>query len=166
MSGVDGGTDAVEALARTEYERLVRAVALSCGSLATAEDSVQEAFGRAWRRAADGATFDHLAGWVVTVALNEARRVGRRERRAGAHLDDPHESRAPDLAAVLDLRAAVLALPTRQREVVVLHYFLDWPIAAIAGALGVSEGNVKNALFRGRASLADHLAIDEEEAAR
>ena len=63
---------------------------------------------------------------------------------------------------MVDLRDAVATLPTRQREVVVLHYYLGYPVREIAGLLAVSEGNVKNALFRARASLATALRVEEE----
>ena len=49
-----------------------------------------------------------------------------------------------------------------QREVVVLHYYLGYPVREIAGLLSVSEGNVKNALLRARASLATALRVEEE----
>ena len=153
-------TSAVEELARREYERLVRAVTMACGSLPLAEDAVQEAFARAWRRADEGGTFEHLAGWVVTVALNQTRRS-----RSLARTIQPDVGVLPvpalDPVEAIDLRSAVVLLPSRQREVIVMHYFLDWSIATIAASLDVSEGNVKNALFRGRRSLAEKLSLDE-----
>ena len=57
-------------------------------------------------------------------------------------------------------------LPRRQREVVVLHYYLGYEVRLIAGLLDVSEGNVKNALHRARASLARALNVEEEVADR
>ena len=68
-----------------EYAKVVATVALVCGSVATAEDSVQEALARAWERLDRGDAIDRLAAWVTTVALNLARSQMRRwrsERRA------------------------------------------------------------------------------------
>ncbi|HLM17030.1 MAG TPA: sigma factor, partial [Acidimicrobiia bacterium] len=68
-----------------EYTKVVATVALVCGSVATAEDSVQEALARAWERLDRGDDIDRLAAWVTTVALNLARSQMRRwrsERRA------------------------------------------------------------------------------------
>jgi RNA polymerase sigma factor (sigma-70 family) len=160
MNHVGVGSDEVEALARTEYERLVRAVTMACGSLTLAEDAVQEAFARAWRRADEGGTFSHLAGWVVTVALNQTRRVHRGDSSVPGGPSERHSPNS-DRTEAIALRTAVAALPTRQREVIVMHYFLDWSISMIAASLDVSEGNVKNALFRGRRSLAAQLSLDE-----
>lgn len=53
------------------------------------------------------------------------------------------------------------ALPVRQREVVILYYLLDLPVAEVAEWLGLSAGGVKHALFRARRSLADVLTIEE-----
>ena len=168
MHTVDGAQE-VEAVARTEYRSLVRAVALSCGSLPAAEDAVQEAFARAWERAARGEETRHLAGWVVTVALNQTRRVGRRDRRGDALLRSSmpvgfgRGANPVDVDEFADLHDAVKALPVRQREVVVLHYLLGYPVAMIGELQGVSEGAVKNALFRARRSLA--VALGDSEGA-
>jgi len=166
MDDIGGSTEDVAELVRAEYPRLVRAVALACGSLPEAEDAVQEALARAWDRVSRGEEFDHLASWVVTVALNLTRSGLRHQavrRRAlprlvgrAEHHDDPPE--------LLDLRAAVDALPRRQREAVVLHYYLGFDLTSIGSTLGVSVGTIKTALFRARAALA--AAIGEREVSR
>jgi len=51
----------------------------------------------------------------------------------------------------------VRALPHRQRDCVVLHYFADLTDAEIADALGISAGSVKTHLHRARAALAHVL---------
>ena len=53
------------------------------------------------------------------------------------------------------MRAALQTLSRRQREVVVLHYFLGESVDAIAGELGVPAGTVKSALHRARAASPD-----------
>ena len=62
----------------------------------------------------------------------------------------------------LELRHVVLTaighLSARQRDVVVLRYFWDLPVAEIATLLGISTGTVKLQLFRARAHLRDSLA--------
>jgi RNA polymerase sigma factor (sigma-70 family) len=56
--------------------------------------------------------------------------------------------------AVLD---ALRALPTRQREVLALRYYLELSEAEIADALGISRGSVKAHASRGSATLRDLL---------
>jgi RNA polymerase sigma-70 factor, ECF subfamily len=61
-----------------------------------------------------------------------------------------------------DLARALAALPVRQREVTVYHYFLDLEVAEIARVLGSPEGTVKSVLFRARRSLGETLRMDDE----
>jgi RNA polymerase sigma-70 factor (ECF subfamily) len=167
MVGIDDASETVTRLVREEYVRLVRAVALVCGSPAMAEDAVQEALARLWdrlQRADD--ELERPASWVVTVALNLTRSGLRRQvlqRRTLPRLADriEHHDEPPEL---LDLRAAVDALPRRQREAVVLHYYLGFDVASVASVLGVSDGTIKTALFRARAALA--AALEEPEVTR
>lgn len=153
-----------------EYRQVVATVELVCGSLATAEDSVQEAMARAWEREARGEVIDRLPAWVTTVALNLARSQMRRwrsERKARTRLEPLHRDLpdAPSASGVAHaVREALHALPRRQREVTVLRYYLGLDVAGIAEWLGIGEGTVKAQLFRARQSLADALRdeVDEE----
>ncbi len=58
---------------------------------------------------------------------------------------------------------ALRRLPHRQREVAVLHYLMDLPVADIAALVGLSEGGVKNALFHARHALATALSVGQSE---
>lgn len=158
----------LERCVREEYPRLVRVVSLVTGSTPIAEDAVQEALARAWERASRGERFTHLPGWVVTVALNQARsghrrtaseREVRRRLAASSNGSSPPPGEAP--AAV---RAAITELPRRQRDVVVLFYLLDLDVAGTAELLGVSTGTVKTALARARSRLA--VLLDDWEVDR
>lgn len=159
----------IEECIRTEYARLVAVVSVTTRSEAQAEDSVQEAFARAWERSRRGHEFDHLAGWVLTVALNHARSGHRRrqsEQRALARL--PRSTAPPDPATTsiglrVVVRAAVEGLAPRQRDAVLLYYLLDLDVATTALMLDVSEGTVKTALSRARAHLAAALGDQELE---
>jgi RNA polymerase sigma factor (sigma-70 family) len=65
----------------------------------------------------------------------------------------------------VDVERALATLPRRQREVVVLRYYLQLDTRDVAAALEINEGTVKSTLFRARAALADALGIDETEEA-
>ena len=170
-----GGTagvndDRLRSFVDGEYRQVVATVELVCGSLATAEDAVQEALARAWEREERGETIDRLPAWITTVALNLARsqmrrwRVDRRVRvqlvpLAGAALDAPGAS-----AEAHAVREALRALPRRQREVTVLRYYQGLDVAEIAEWLGIGQGTVKAMLFRARQSLATALREDPDDA--
>jgi RNA polymerase sigma-70 factor (ECF subfamily) len=149
----------------TSYPRLVAAVALTSGSRPAAEDAVQEALLRAWERSEKGHEIDSLEGWVTTVALNLARSGLRRirsERRARARLDTSGVGEPPT-ADRIDVERALTALPRRQREVVVLRYYLQLDTREVASALQLNEGTVKSTLFRARAALAKALGFHDTE---
>jgi RNA polymerase sigma-70 factor (ECF subfamily) len=154
-----------------EYARVVATVTLVCGSIATAEDSVQEALARAWQRLEHGDAIDRLPAWVTTVALNLARSQMRRwrsERRARDRLGPLRDdlSNAPAASGVAHaVREALRTLPRRQREVTVLRYYLGLDVREISEHLGVAEGTVKAMLFRARQSLATLLddGLDEQD---
>ena len=154
-------SDDLRAFYDAHYGRVLGAVALVTGSRAAAEDAVHEALARAWER---GDAIDHLDRWVVTVALNVARNRWRKVRREVAEAPEPPEPGAgptDGVGGLVDLHRALRALPARQREVVVLHYLLDLPVAEVAALLGLSAGGVKHALYRARHSLAGALATEE-----
>jgi len=166
MAGDHDFAEDLDRLVEHGYVRLVRAVALFSGTTEGADDAVQEALARALEQERKGRHIDCLEAWVVTAAFNDrrslARKAARRRRRSEG--PEPGPAGGPDAEALgsqlLDLRAAVRALPPRQREVVVLHYYLDQPVSTIGDALGIAEGAVRNALFKARATLLAALTVD------
>jgi RNA polymerase sigma factor (sigma-70 family) len=155
----------IERFVREDYPRIVNAVALVAGDLATAEDMVQEALARAW----DGSKrleIESLANWVAAVALNLSRSRWRRlttERRT-RHVGGPHTHDAgPSVEARVDVERALATLPPRQREVAVLRYLLGLSTREVATVLGVGEGTVKNSLSKARTALAAQLGLDDTE---
>jgi RNA polymerase sigma-70 factor (ECF subfamily) len=154
---------AIRAFVEADYARLVAGLSLIGGSRAAAEDAVQEALARAWERMDRGERIESLTGWVTVVATNVARSSVRRrlaERRAHARL-----VREPDAGDMpvdsVDVARALARLPRRQREVVVLHYWMEMTLAETAGVLKVSEGTVKTAITRARRRLAGELGEPE-----
>jgi RNA polymerase sigma-70 factor (ECF subfamily) len=146
------------------YARLVGAVALVTGSVAMAEDAVQEAVIAAWERSERGDRIENLPAWIATVALNRSRSGVRRvfaERRARGRLTAAPSTGEP--TDRVDVRRALAALPRRQREAAVLRYLLDLSTEETADAMGTSVGTVKSQLARARASLAEALAVHDEE---
>jgi RNA polymerase sigma-70 factor (ECF subfamily) len=149
---------------QTSYPRVVVAVAFLTGSVAAAEDAVQEALVRAWVKADKGEAIESLPAWVTTVAMNLSRKAWRRalaERRAKERLPPAHGSSGTEIEEAIDVKAALARLPRRQRETAVLRYVLDMDTREVAGVLGVDEGTVKSHLSRARAALARALASEE-----
>lgn len=146
-----------------DYQRLVAGLALVARSQAAAEDAVQEALARAWEQVLRGKQVQSLRGFVAVAATNLLRSRFRRllvEQRARQRLGEQLNGASPQSAAQLatadlrvDLARALQALPRRQREAVVLHYFADLSIQDIALALHARPNTAKGLLHRGRRSL-------------
>ena len=121
-----------------------------------ADDVVQEALIRAWRRRS---TFDPTKGsaraWLIAVLYDRARR---HRVRARPRIDDVGRSESVAHSADrVDIDRAVARLPRRQREVVVLHYLADLAVHEVATVLGISDGTVKSQLSDARGRLRAEL---------
>lgn len=133
-----------------------RALALSTGDVAMADEAVDEAMTRAlgaWDRVGG---YDRPEGWVYRVGLNWARgryRKRRYELLSSIDPERPGEFDPPDF----DLIEAVGSLSARLREVVIARYYLDWSTSDVARALQIPEGTVKSRLARALTRLAKDL---------
>jgi RNA polymerase sigma-70 factor, ECF subfamily len=143
-----------------DYERVVRAVALATGDVDGARDAVQEALAKAIENDNRGGEIERPAAWITAVALNSMRRRWRRTARETEVLGlfaASSNGAVGDLEMAFDVYRALVTLPGRQCQSVVLHHLLDLDVATTARYLKVSEGTVKTALSHGRAALAVSL---------
>ncbi len=153
--------DEIRDLYAGAYRRLLGQLIGVTGSVAEAEDVLQEAFVRGLdhpRRL--GA--ENPEAWLRTVAVNLARSRWRRAQRliglAPRLVDEPHVG---DVDGRLDLLQALRQLPAGQREVIALHHLADLSVEQVADMLNLATGTVKARLSRGRAALST-LLVEEE----
>jgi RNA polymerase sigma-70 factor (sigma-E family) len=132
---------------------------LLCGDWSSADDLVQTAFLRLYRAWARAAKVEQLDAYtrriIVRVFLDERRRPWRRER-VTAVLPETAAAELP-LVDQLVIRAALAAVPPRQRAALVLRFYSDLPVEQIAEVLGCSPGTVKSQTARGLAALRREL---------
>jgi RNA polymerase sigma-70 factor (sigma-E family) len=147
---------------------LARLALVMLGDAAAAEDVVQDAFlglYRRWDRLADPAV---AQSYLRTSVLNGCRTALRRRARHGV-LSDGADARAAAALAGPSLEsaeatvtrseehravlAAIRRLPARQREALVLRYYLDLTEDQAAEAMRVSRGTVKSATSRAVAAV-------------
>jgi RNA polymerase sigma-70 factor (sigma-E family) len=156
----DGGRDAAEVAVTALYHEhalgLTRLAHVMLGEQAAAEDVVQEAFAGLFRRWAFLDDPAKAPAYLRSAVLNQCRNVARRGAppvRAEVMAADGADAAllaAEERRAVL---AALRELPGRQREALVLRYFLDLPDAEIARSMGIRPGTVRSAVHRGLAAL-------------
>ncbi len=161
---VGEGVD-LAALHRAHFRSLVRLASLLVDDLAVCEELAQEAFVRLAARPGTLRDPDKAPAYLRSAVLNGARSVLRRRdplprlRLVGSTAPGPEQpddaaGRRDDEAALL---AALRRLPDRQRDVLVLRYWMDLSEAEIAATLGIGAGTVKTHAKRGLDSLAARL---------
>lgn len=159
--GGEGAEGAITALYEAHAVGLIRLAVVMLGSRQAAEDVVQEAFCGLYRRWGQLTQTDRALYYVRSSVLNgcrsELRARVRNARRSASTLPGSVAS-AEDLALIGEEHREVLAglrrLPDRQREALILRYFLDLPEPEIARSMGITEGTVKSTTSRALAALA------------
>jgi RNA polymerase sigma-70 factor (ECF subfamily) len=147
-----------------------------CRDRSRAEEMAQEAFVRAWRGLSQWRRESSFSTWLFALAANVFRSELKRFPTVNLPLGDAPEpsGRATQFRGIEErsrqdtVRRAVLALPLRYREPVVLFYFHEMDLAAAARTMGLPEGTMKARLSRARALLrsrfphleAEHAALE------
>lgn len=148
----------IQDLYAASYRRLLGQLIGVTGSVAEAEDVVQEAFVRGLDHPRRMLGADNPEAWLRTVAVNLARSRWRRAQRlvglAPRLVEEPRDS---DTDGNVDLLQALRELPAGQREVIALHHLADLTVEQVADTLGLPTGTVKARLSRGRATLSTLL---------
>jgi RNA polymerase sigma-70 factor (ECF subfamily) len=162
-----GDHDAFAALATASATRLDAAARLILRDPELARDAVQNALVRAWRDLPGLRDPDRFDAWLhrllVNSCLDEARR--RRRRPIEIELDPVAEPVAGgDAARSLadrDLVERALArLEPEHRALVVLHYYMGYPLPEAATTLGISLPAAKSRLHRAMQGLRRSLTVD------
>ena len=152
--------EAVTALYRAHALGLIRLAVVMLGDRPAAEDVVQEAFCGLYRRWYSLSDTGKALSYVRSSVINGCRSVlRRRPRQAGL---DPLTGEPPgesaESAALIgeehrQVLTAIRRLPNRQREVLVLRFYLDLDEAEIARSMRISRGTVKSTTSRALAAL-------------
>lgn len=167
-SGRDGDRDeAVTAMFDLHYVRLVRTARLLVDDTATAEDVVMDAFTSLHRRWETLRDPSDAHRYLRSCVLNGARSQLRRRRVRRLHDDRwaGEPVRGTDVATDGSNQAAVMqairSLSSRQRQVLVMRFYLDMAEAEVADVLGISIGSVKQHSSRGLAAVGRALEVTE-----
>jgi RNA polymerase sigma-70 factor (ECF subfamily) len=156
-----GDVRAFEGIVRRWQGPLVNMAWRYCRDRGRAEELAQEAFLRAWRGLASWRRESSFSTWLFALAANVNRNDLQRVPTVMVPMEDAPEPAGPaaqhdELASRSrdeSVRRAVLALPPRYREPVILYYFHEMDVDAAARTLNMPEGTMKARLARARALL-------------
>jgi RNA polymerase sigma-70 factor, ECF subfamily len=153
-------------------------------SPADVADLSQETFLRAYAHLETfNPTLGKFSTWIYQIARNVVRtHLGKSQRRVPTQElpeDKTLENALPDLSRDADpaggllraetereLREALDELPERTRTVLALRYYNNMEYHTIASTLGLSLGNVKTLIHRGKIALAQKMREREQKAQR
>ena len=157
----DTAGDAVTALYEAHALGMIRLAHIMLGDRQSAEDVVQEAFCGLYLRWSHLADPGSAVPYVRSAVLNHCRSVLRRRttsRAPRAAASSPESVRSAESAVLTreerdEIMRAVRRLPPRQREALVLRFYLDLPAEETATTMGISPSSVRSATHRALASL-------------
>jgi len=152
-----------ERLYQASYGKVLGTITVMLGDRAAAEDCVQDAFERAYKKWPTWQPLAPAEAWVHRIAVNAAvsyqrkmriREVGEVIRRIGK------PSNAPDPQVLVenrDIADALAKLPPKQAAAIVLRHYHGYTNRAIAVALGVPERTVASRLAVAKERLREML---------
>jgi RNA polymerase sigma-70 factor (ECF subfamily) len=117
-----------------------------------AEDAVQEAAFKAWKKLANVRDGSGMRPWFFAIVANQCRSTRRSRWWSVLRLGDGDQRSLQIEDRIVrgaDLRRALRTLSHDQRLAVVLHYYLDLPLEEVAAVVGAPLGTVKSRIHRG-----------------
>lgn len=160
----DGDGRAFERLISHVLDPAFRLAMTMLNDRTAAEDAVQQAALKAWRKLDRFRAGSEMRPWFLAIVANECRTTKRGRWwnvLRFAEMPEPPGTEA-DVAARMDLDAALDRLPRHHLLVLSLYYHLDMPLPEVAAVLGCSEGAARQRIHRAILALRPGLALEAE----
>jgi RNA polymerase sigma-70 factor (ECF subfamily) len=140
-----------------------RLAAVMLADRSSAEDAVQEASIKAWRKLRQlRGDVNSLRPWFLSIVANECRMARRQRWWSVVKLAEvPSSQWSPGQVSTSDLRSALLELSPDERLPLVLHFYLDLPLDEVARTLHVSPAAAKSRIYRAAKRLRSDLTLEE-----
>jgi RNA polymerase sigma factor (sigma-70 family) len=146
-----GGDEvAFESLIGPLVEPALRLAHSMLGDRWEAEDATQEAITRAWRKLDQLRDGMPVRPWFLAIVINQCRNTRRTRWFRTARIAEVFKAPPPvrDDIERVDLARALARLPSRDRQALFLHFYLDLPVDEVALALGISPSAAKGRIYR------------------
>ena len=159
---VDGDQAAFARLVDLHHADMARVAYAIAGDSVLVEEAVQSAWSKAWSRLSSVRDPERVRPWLIAIAVNEARQLVRRQRRASVVEIDPRQ-RGPDESdpaqtiSRLDLRRALGRLSPQDRTLIALRYVAGFDAAEIGTITGRSPSGTRTRLSRLMARIREDL---------
>lgn len=149
-----GDEAAFARIAACFHDDMLRVAYVVGGDWALAEDAVQAALWKAWRKLPSLREAERVRPWLVAVAANEMRQIVRHRNRSSVveielRPSEPGALADPtDAIGHVDLVNALRRLSSDDRDLLALRYVADLDSAEIGALRGLSASGVRNKLAR------------------
>jgi len=151
-TAADLQTEAFTQFASRVSPRLTNALVSLLG-LEHGQDATWDALTHAWENWAEVSAMENPVGYLYVVGRNGARR----SRKSRVVFPDPPADRTPWVEP--GLSSALVDLPTRQRQAVMLVHGYGWTLSEVATVLGVQKTTVQTHVERGVSNLRQKLGV-------
>ncbi|TMF67354.1 MAG: RNA polymerase sigma factor [Chloroflexi bacterium] len=157
-----GDLDSFSQLIDPLLDPAYRLAAVMLGDRSAAEDAVQEASIKAWRKLRQlRGDAQSLRAWFLSIVANECRMARRTRWFSVIRVADVPAQAPDDRESHSDLRRALMRLTPDERLPLVLHFYLDLPLDEVARTLRVSPSAAKSRIYRAARRLRADLTIEE-----
>ena len=157
----ESNVEQMEAVLLDNYDRYYRLAYSYTHNEQDAGDIVQNGAYKAIRNAPLLKSREYCATWLYRIMLNEIFDFHRKRRDTAPLNEMPTERSEFDREDILDLRAAIDALPHEEKAIVLLRFFEDCTLSEIAEILELNLNTVKSRLYRCLEKLKLDLSSEE-----
>ncbi len=157
-----GDLDSFSQLIDPLLDPAYRLASVMLGDRSAAQDAVQEASIKAWRKLRQlRGDAQSLRAWFLSIVANECRMARRTRWFSVIRVADVPAQAPDDRETHSDLRRALMRLTPDERLPLVLHFYLDLPLDEVARTLRVSPSAAKSRIYRAAKRLRADLTIEE-----
>lgn len=161
-AALEGDGGAFDELLAPDYRSAFRVAYGLLQDIDEAEDAVQEATLKAWRKLRNLREGAALRPWYLAIVANHCRTLNRSRWRSVVQSEvEGEEPYGLDPEAIVDLRRAVAGLSHDDKLVVVLRYYLDLPFEEIATTMNITPKAARRRLEKAIGRLRPVLHMQE-----
>lgn len=161
--------DVFEILVKQYYKKVYQTVYTYTKDKYISEDAVQQAFMIAYSKIHQLKEKDKFASWVISIAINEAKRMLIDKNNAlitsitDIHLNQLPDSKEYDIELKEDLGNVLNKLKQKDMEILVFKYYADLTLQQIADLLDNKLSNTKVRLHRAKEAFRKLIINDINE---